>query len=189
MSSRRRHSAPVYDAGRVAELLGVRLSRKKLANFGPPPKPLKGYLTFFDPGWGILRLRRALAANGTGHIFESQSWYNAKAFAKKTAPPRYRRLRMDVGKDSFNKSFAEQKALLAKGEEVPLARVVIMGMVIHFLATGERLFPAVWVRTLDTIGSGRRVDIGNFVGEGLAINSDTEAERYPGVGFASARKS
>ncbi len=50
-------AAPVYDARRVAKLLGIHYTAKELAAFGPPPQPLDGFLTSFDSGCSLLHLR------------------------------------------------------------------------------------------------------------------------------------
>lgn len=134
---------PVHDAVRVASLLDIVYTDKRLlADFGPPPPALDGYVTFFDPGWSILRLREAVKDRGEG-IFYPQNWYDAEAFANAEAKPGYRQLRMEAVPDSFRKWFSEQQTLLTADEEVPPARVVIAGMVIHFLATGERFLATV----------------------------------------------
>ena len=54
------HTAPVYGAIRVARLLDdLELARAQV--FGDPPMPYEGFVTFFDAGWNILRLREVVA--------------------------------------------------------------------------------------------------------------------------------
>ena len=178
---------PAYDAGHVSKLLGIGYTAEELASFGTPPRSLPDRVTFFDPGWSIVRLREAVT--GKGQIFYAQSWYNTQDFATLEDQPRYRQLRMEAVKDSFSKIFADQQKLLLPDEEVPLARVVVMGMVIHFLSTGERLFPTSYVRCQDQGSDGSRVYVGRFAGAGLRVGGPWDDDPYSDIGLASARKS
>jgi hypothetical protein len=177
----------VYDASRVAELSGITYSPEEIAGFGLPPPTLDGFVTFFDSGWPLLRLRNAVATKGK--IFYPQRWYDTQEFAEVKEKPRYRQIRMAAVKDSFNKTFADQQTLLPPDEEVPLARQVIMGTVLHFLATGERLFVASYVRCRDKGSDSIRVGIGFFDGAGLFVGSVWDGSPDSYVGLASARKS
>ena len=76
---------------------------------------------------------------------------------------------MEVVKDSFGKTFAEQQALVTSEEDIPTSRVVLMGMVIHFLATGQRLFSNHWVRCVDQMSRGCLVEVGDFDREGVDV--------------------
>lgn len=60
-----------------------------------------------------------------------------------------KQLGMEAVKDSFRKTFAQQRALVPPDLQIPAARVVAMAMLIHFLATCERIFPHYWVRCFD----------------------------------------
>ena len=180
-------AAPVYDPRAVALLLGrILYTDDELATFGPPPKPLPGFLTFYDPGWSILKVREAVRRKA---IFYDQDWYDRHAFALKAGLPRYRQLRMEAPKNSFVKSFVEQTALLSPDEEVPTARTIVMGMALHFLATGTFLFPDVYIRTADQTSDGRRVFVGNVPRVGLLINALWGGYRDEGPRLAVARKS
>jgi hypothetical protein len=61
-------------------------------------------------------------------------------------------------------------------------------LVLHYLETGERLLPAVYVRTTDTDSSGRRVGLGRFGPDGLRIRSFADYADYY-IGLAAARNS
>jgi hypothetical protein len=177
----------VYDALRVTQLVSLPSSEEERKAIGKPPDPQKGFLTFFDPGWSILDLRTAVAGKEVP-VFYKQDWYDNQDFALKTEPPRWRQIRMEAVPNSFSKSFDAQQKLLAKDEEVALARVVILGMVLHFLATGERLFPTYWVRCLDKSADGDRVYVGDFVGIGLGVYRVWRAVPVSDIGLACARK-
>src|SRR5207244_1322915 len=85
MNSQR--NAPVYDAKRVADLLGMQYTEEQIKSFGPPPAPVEGYVTFFDPGLSILDIRSKVADKG--HIFCVQTWYETQEFANREDRPRY----------------------------------------------------------------------------------------------------
>jgi hypothetical protein len=90
--------------------------------------------------------------------------------------------------DSFGKTFAEQLALLPPDEEVPSARVVVMGMVIHFLATGECLFQDHLVRCLDVEWDGDRLIVGNSASDRLFVDCGKAGSSHDHLGLASSRK-
>jgi hypothetical protein len=160
-------SAPVYDAATVARLFSITFSDAELAGFGSPPPGLNRYVTFFDPGWSILCLRTLVAHKGT--VFYPQDWYYKEPFAAFTETPRYHQVRMEALEDSFGKTFAEQQALVPPDEEIPTARVVLMAVAIHFLATGERLFQNNYVRCGDEILWDSLVSVGHFGPDGVRI--------------------
>ena len=180
-------NAPVYDVRTVEKLLGFQYSVAEFDSIGKQPDALPGVVTFFDPGWSILVLRKVVAAKGT--IFYPQGWYDVEPFASLEEQPRYRQLRTNEVTDSFSKTFAEQKTLLPADDEVPFARVVVMGMVIHFLATGgERLFPKYFVRCIDRTSEDGRVYMGYFDFEGFLFGNYSDDDSSPNVGLASSRK-
>jgi len=49
--------------------------------------------------------------------------------------------------NSTSKNWWEQKALLGDDEEIPTAQVMTYTIIGHYLATGERMFERVYVRT------------------------------------------
>ena len=152
MSTSSSRMTPAYFVGTVAQLLGCQYSNKERAVFShmQPATFPNGFMTFFDPGWSILALHELVANK---RIFCPQTWYDNEPFARLDEQPRYHQLQMEAVKDSFGKTFAEQQALVSPGEEIPMARVVLTGMIIHFLATGERLY-------FRLLGSLRRSDLG-----------------------------
>src|SRR5882724_53339 len=98
---------PVYDVRRVATILDLPYT----GSFGLPPKPLPGFLTFFDPGLSILCLRVEDHVGRT-RMFYPQDWYGNENFVKEVESPRYRQLRIEMVKESFSKTYTEQVALL-----------------------------------------------------------------------------
>jgi hypothetical protein len=173
---------PVYDVQQVNQILSY--PAEQFAKFGKPPDARPGFVTFFDPGWSILRLRQLVADKG---IFYPQYWYDNELFVKLEAPSRFRQLRIEAVTDSFGQTFAEQQAIVPPDMEIPSARVVVTAIVIHFLATGERLFPTYDVRCADQLSDGSRVSVGDF-DSGFAVRSCWDDRRYDLLGLASSRK-
>jgi hypothetical protein len=187
MNATKNTSAPSYPLEVVVDLFNIRGDEiLRVITSVPPPNPLPGFVTFFDPGWSIVRLRAAVAKQGT--IFYSQSWYDREPFANLDESPRYRQLRMTAAPDSFCRTFAEQQTLLPADEEIPSARVVVMGMVIHFLATGERLFADDWVRCVDKDSHGDRVRVGDSIAGGLGVRRVWDGSHDSRLGLSAARK-
>jgi hypothetical protein len=57
----------------------------------------------------------------------------------------------------MSESWAGQRAALASSELVPGVCEMTLAIVLHYLATGERLLPSVYTRMSDVDSSGRRV--------------------------------
>ena len=166
----------VYDAAAVRRLLAIPTLKC--------PKCVDGCLTFYDPGWSIVELQRTFDVRAKG----SSHWHVEEPFARLADSPRYRHLRMTAVADSFGKTFGEQSVLLLDNEEVPSARVVFMGMVIHFLATGERLFHDHCVRCRDRVMDRHlRVYLGYFDSDGFLVDGISDYDRHDYLGLASAR--
>lgn len=176
---------PVYDARAVKKLFSIFYTGQKLSAIGPPDA-LPGFLTFFDPGWSILHLRRFCADKS--RIFYSQDWYDDEPFAKRTDEPCYRQIRMEALEGSFNMNFDEQWRLLPEAEEIPSARAVVTGMVIHFLLSGQRLFEKCHVRCSDNGSGGIRVCVGRFDRDGLDVYGGWDDNTDSAIGLASSRK-
>ncbi len=182
----RRLRSPDYYAGQVNTLFSLNYTEEQIMAIGPPPDALPGFLTFFDPGWDILRLRQFCA--NKGKIFYRQGWYGDENFSKRVETPCYRQIRLEAVDGSFNKDFDSQQCLLAENEEVPSARVVVMGMAIHFLLSGHRLFEKCHVRCADKDSDGGRVYVGGFGRGGLRVDAYWDDHRHSGIGLASSRK-
>ena len=175
-------STVVHSAQRVASLFGFSYTLRELRGFGKMPFPYDNYLTFFDPGLSIKRMREIVSDKP---VFFLQDWYDDETFAKTEATPSYRRLRMEALADSFNRKFFVQKKLLFPGE-MPLARVVAAGMVIHFLVSSKRLLPSHYVRCADQTKRGRDVIVGLFGQNGMFLNGQWHCEPSKDVGVTGA---
>jgi hypothetical protein len=171
---------------RVAELLGIQYTAEELAGLGPPPEPLPGFVTFFDPGLSGAALRdHAVVRERT--LLCPLMWYEKYDWSKRQDTPRYRQLRVPVP-GSFRRTFSEQLGMLVPDEEVASTRSVSMLLVIHALATGERLLSDRWVRCADEGLDGHRVDVGGFGAYGLIVGSLWDDDRGAKVGVAASRK-
>lgn len=179
-------TAPVHAIEAVCSRLGIAHTPENLAGAGPPPQPLLRYLTFFDPGWSIVKLRSWFHA--AGPLFSPQSWYVNEPFAHVDESPRYRQIGMEPLPFSGSKAFDEQLFLLPPDVEPCRARVAVAGLVIHFLETGERLFPAEVARCVDQSCEGDRVYVGNFGAEGLHVGGGWDFRRYRALGLFVSRK-
>ena len=137
-----------------------------------------------DVGLSLLGVRQK-ARKG---LFYSQEWFDNEEFAKRTETARWRLIRKTPVDGSFSKNWSEQQALIDSISEVPSARQVVYTMILHLLATGERLFEKVYVRTCDVDSDGDRVGVGRFGVDGLRVHSWDDSDRGGGLGVASARK-
>ncbi len=121
-------------------------------------------------------------------LFYSQDWYNRQAFAKERGEVGWQLVRKTPIADSTNKTWNEQQALLSSDEETPTAQVMVYTIIGHYLATGERLFENIYVRTSSLDSDGFRVDVGVFDAEGLDVDIWDDSFRVSDIGLSSARK-
>jgi hypothetical protein len=139
-----------------------------------------------DIGFSIMDLKKLKKCKG---LFLDQTWYENESFANLTQQPSWRLIRKTPVENSLNKTWKEQQPLLnSQTDEIPLARQVIYTTILHFLATGERLFETGHVRTNNVYSSGRRVYIGYFDEGGFYVNYWNDYDRSSRIGVASARK-
>jgi hypothetical protein len=154
--------------------------------YDPPlaPSPWQGYVTFWDPGLNINDLRRKRR-----DLFCSPDWLGGHAFAKQSDSWKWRQI--DVTPSECGKPFDEQVKGLPMGDDLPLARELVVYLILHFLATGERLeIPR--LRCKDVLASGRRVVVGPFRDDGLDIANVSDRWSSPRIAlcsiFAPAKK-
>lgn len=61
----------------MEQALNVQFPDPSLASVKHVPALLDDYVTFFDPGWSVVRLREAVRERA--HIFWPQTWYDREA--------------------------------------------------------------------------------------------------------------
>jgi len=131
----------------------------------------------------ILKIRNQIASK----LFYDQSWYNNESFAKEREV-KWQLVRKTPVDNSTSKNWQEQQALIAKDDEVPTAQVMVYTIIGHYLATGERLFEHIYVRTSSVDSGGARVRVGYFDSHGLHVGNDWDGSRHDNFGVSSARK-
>ena len=131
----------------------------------------------------ILKIRNQIASK----LFYDQSWYNNESFAKE-CEVKWQLVRKTPVDNSTSKNWQEQQALIGKNDEVPTAQVMVYTIIGHHLATSERLFEHIYVRTSSVDSGGRRVDVGDFDSRGLGVNDWWAGHRIGSIGVSSARK-
>jgi hypothetical protein len=141
----------------------------------PPPIPTKGYATFWDPGCSIQTL-----AKKKRELFYMPDLLTER-FAKDTDSWKWRMIRLAPIEPGL--TFADQEKKLATGDKPAAARELVTFLVLHFLATGERLEMQRW-RCSDVMESGRRVIVGPFHELGLDIANVSDAWKSPGIALS-----
>jgi len=121
-------------------------------------------------------------------LFYDQSWYNKQSFAKECGEVNWQLILKTPVPDSTYKNWQEQLALLNKDYGVPTAQVMVYTIIGHYLATGERLFENIYVRTSFVGSGGHRVVVGDFGSGGLGVRGWWPGDRRDGLGLSSARK-
>ncbi|MFA5987880.1 MAG: hypothetical protein WC797_04505, partial [Candidatus Paceibacterota bacterium] len=122
-------------------------------------------------------------------LLAKQDWYNKETFAGERELTWQLVCKTPV-KDSTHKTWDEQQALLTTDDETPTSYVMVYTIISHFLATTERLFEKVYVRTSSVRSFDVRVSVGGFDSRGLDVsNAGSDGLRDGPLGVASARKS
>ncbi len=130
---------------------------------------------------------------------ENKEAFNKESFVKEHGETSWQLVCKTHFPDSREKNWSEQQYLIAKDDEVltPTARVMVYTIIGHYLATGERLFKRIYVRTSSVDSDGHRVHVGYFewrgflyfwYGRGLGINYSWDIDCFGDVGVSSARK-
>ncbi|MFA6228178.1 MAG: hypothetical protein WC668_03235 [Patescibacteria group bacterium] len=131
---------------------------------------------------------RGKVKRGLFYSYED-SWYNKQSFAKDRGEVGWQLVRKTPVDNSTAKNWTEQQALLGKEDETPTAQVLAYTIIGHFLATGERLFEKIYVRTSTVVLVGGRVHLGFFDAAGLGVYGRWADDRHGALAVSSARKS
>jgi hypothetical protein len=115
------------------------------------------------------------------------NWYNKKFFAKERGEVSWQLVRKISVDNSTSKDWQGQQVLLGKDNEVPTAQVMVYTIIGHYLATGERLFEHIYIRTSFLV-SGGGLSVGDFDSRGLDIHIYWDDYRSDSLGVSSARK-
>ena len=139
-----------------------------------------------DLGLSIFEIRKRVDHK----LFYSHEddWGNDARFVEETAIPCWRLIRKEMVPDSTNKTWQEQCQLLTGDEEVPSARVMVYTIILNYLATGERMFECVNVRTSTVDSNGDHIDVGRFDLTGLGVTSYGGAYRHNILAVTSSRR-
>jgi len=132
----------------------------------------------------ILEIRQKVDST----LFYNQSWYDTESFAKERGGACWHLILKTPADNSTSKIWQEQLALVGKEDEVPTAHVMVYTIIGHYLATSERLFEHIYVRTSTVASHGYRVNVGFFDSKGLYVGHDWDGTRDGCLGVSSARK-
>ncbi len=124
-------------------------------------------------------------------LFYEQDWYEneKETFARDRGQLDWYLVRKTPVTDSTSKTWAQQQDLLDKKiDQTPEAQVMVYTIIGHFLATGERLFEKVWVRTANLDSDGDRVYV-VFDAGGLYLYYRWDDRADDDIGLAASRKS
>lgn len=144
---------------------------------GPPAAPT-GFATWWDCGLSINDLRRRRK-----DLFSSPDWLDGQRFANVSDSWTWRLLNLTpVGP---GETFEDQAAAIGRDGVPPTARELVTYLVLHVLATGERLeIPR--FRCRDVLPSGRRVCVGPFRDDGLEIANVSDRWMSPGIALCAS---
>jgi hypothetical protein len=116
------------------------------------------------------------------------SWYNKDFFTCNRGDASWQLVRKAPVENSASKTLDEQRALLAKNEEAPTARVMAYAITGHFLATGESLFWRIYVRCSDVPQIGSRISVRGCDAGVFDVSCYWDNYRYGSLGLAASRK-
>ncbi|MEX0930120.1 MAG: hypothetical protein WDZ79_00410 [Candidatus Paceibacterota bacterium] len=113
-------------------------------------------------------------------------WYEKDAFAMDKGEVGWRLVRKTPVPGSTRKLLSDNRVLLSKDEEIPLAQVMVYTIIGHYLAAGERLFEKVSVQTDYHVWSALHSCVGPFDHKGLHIIPQWGAQCSDNIGCSSA---
>ena len=114
------------------------------------------------------------------------SWYNQEDFAKDRGETDWHLVRKTPVPDSFSKNWDEQQALLDTSEKIPSARVLIYTIIGQYLATGERLFENIALRTSSVDSGGDHISVDSFDQYGIGIDAGWDGSYGHDLGMSSS---
>jgi hypothetical protein len=166
----------VHDVRTVNALFDLGYDEDALVSAGPVPAYVPEFMTFFDPGWDIIRLCR-YSRDKNLRCFDEHR-HDGMCYAEVQEGPCYRRMRRESIPGTHDKPFELQMALIPQGEEHFISRRMVMGLVVHFLTTGERLYETDYVFGSEAV-SESRVIIGGFDTRGLYLGFNWAKGKLP----------
>jgi len=119
---------------------------------------------------------------------KENSWYNKKFFAKENGELGWQLVLKKPVENSILHSWQKQQTLIGEENEVPHAQTMVYTIIGHYLASGERLFENICVRTASMTFNGSHICVGNFNLNGLAIINLWDSYRSNTLGVCCARK-
>jgi hypothetical protein len=130
------------------------------------------------------RVERELFCNHEG------AWYDNQLFAEEHNEIGWQLIQKTPTDNSISKNWQEQLRLITKDDEVPTAQAMAYTIIGHYLATGERLFEDIYVRTSSMPLDGYHIIVGYFdtKGPGLRVNLWPDNAREHDIGLAVSRK-
>lgn len=115
-----------------------------------------------------------------------EAWYDEYPLAKEEVNLRWYLVRKGIVKNSTNKNWGEQQAMLGKNEEAPRACVLVYAIVLFALVRGVRLFQKTYARTASTAKDGYCFDVGSLDKGGLKSAATFPGNKWGDVGIASS---
>lgn len=181
----------MYGAEAQARHFGVELDRRDAATVSVVPfsQPMleacrDTHLLILGARVSILRMLRS----APDAFYVKGLWYAREEFARNVIKTSWYLIRRDAVPGSTGKYWNEQQGSTSETEVTPAACQVVLAIILHYLETGERLMPSLYVRTADVDSGGARVMVGRFTDQGLRIESKGDL-RDDHIGAAGARRS
>ena len=118
------------------------------------------------------------------------NWYRNEPFAKERGKVGWQLIQKFPVEGSISNNWQAQQMLIASDCRVPTAQAMVYTIVGHFLATNERLFEKVYVRTSSEASSDGYVVYVGFFGSEMGLDVSGGETNHCGLylGVAAARK-
>jgi hypothetical protein len=176
-----KHYGSVYTNSQLKGLRDIPLSEEALEGLS------HDHILVAGATMTILDVRKRAPKDPAVFSTSARIWYGEESFASHACVRAcWYLVRKEPLAGSIGKTMAEQQLMLSSAETMPRACDFVYAVLLHFLATRERLFEDAYCRCWDVDLQGERVCVGHFdTSLGLRINAglyrDTERRDNLGV--------
>jgi hypothetical protein len=160
-------ASPVYPAGQVCDLLGLRVPKKVLKQFRMPPEAPKRGIIAWHPGLSLMEQTRLPRIRDDDMLWVRRD-LRERDIATAKVEPAYWRACLPAPETGSLSFAGQEKAVLPFGETACPVTIASWIWLVHLLATNESLGRGLWMRCAEEASPGDRIGIYTYA-DGLCV--------------------